>query len=263
MIRLVASDLDGTLLDARGRLPDGFFATVSALSERGILFCAASGRQLGSLESLFAPVLNETVLLAENGAVVKYRENVLFRDPMPVPDAARALNFLRSLSSADSLLCTERCAYYERDTESFLRQVRASYLTAEKENFHTALRRGEPVCKIAVCARENPESVCALLKGHLPDFRIILSGGNWMDISRGDTGKGTALKRILEFFGIPAAECAAFGDQMNDYGMLRESGHPFVPADGYPPLKEALGKVRSFTETRDVHAEIRGFLSRQ
>lgn len=260
MIRLVATDLDGTLLKPDGSLPDGLFSTVSALAANGVLFCAASGRQLSSLESLFSPVLRETILLAENGAVVKYRGKVLFRDPMPVSEAERALSVLRARSDSDSLLCTERCAYYERGGEPFETLVRAAYLTAEREDFSSALLRGEPVCKIAVCARDNPETVREDLSEALPGLRVILSGGNWMDISLPGTDKGTALRKIMEFFRIPETECAAFGDQMNDLEMLRASRHPFVPRSAYPSLKEALGKTGPFTETDDVHAEMRKFL---
>ena len=55
MIRLILSDMDGTLLDDKGRLPAGFDDMIQQLHARGILFAPCSGRQYPSLLTLFAP----------------------------------------------------------------------------------------------------------------------------------------------------------------------------------------------------------------
>ena len=71
MIRLVASDLDGTLLYPDGNLPEGIFDTIEALHAKGVLFVAASGRQHGNLRRLFAPVKDKIAFIAENGAIAQ------------------------------------------------------------------------------------------------------------------------------------------------------------------------------------------------
>ena len=63
MIRLIATDLDGTLLERDGSLPEDTFEVVRMLNEQGIRFAASSGRQYGNLVRLFAPVVR-TVLFA-------------------------------------------------------------------------------------------------------------------------------------------------------------------------------------------------------
>ena len=71
MIRLVASDIDGTLLRNGAKTIDPvLFDQIRRLRERGIRFCPASGRQYSSLRRLFAPVADELSYLCENGAVV-------------------------------------------------------------------------------------------------------------------------------------------------------------------------------------------------
>ena len=71
MIRMVCSDLDGTLLQyGKKNLEGEIFTQIRALHERGILFCPASGRQYNSLRQLFAPVADCCVFLCENGGVV-------------------------------------------------------------------------------------------------------------------------------------------------------------------------------------------------
>ena len=69
-IRLIAADMDGTLLDSRSRLPAGIFPMIRELTGQGIRFVIASGRQYYNLESLFRPVADRLTFVAENGAAV-------------------------------------------------------------------------------------------------------------------------------------------------------------------------------------------------
>ena len=71
MIRLIATDLDGTLLERDGSLPEDTFDVVRMLNEQGIRFAASSGRQYGNLVRLFAPVADRMAFVCENGAFCK------------------------------------------------------------------------------------------------------------------------------------------------------------------------------------------------
>ena len=64
MIRLIAADLDGTLLDSRKRLSPGLFPLIRALRARGVRFAAASGRQYDNLLALFEPVADDLLFIA-------------------------------------------------------------------------------------------------------------------------------------------------------------------------------------------------------
>ena len=68
MIKFVASDLDGTLLDGERRLPEGIFPLIRKLHSLGVLFAPSSGRQYANLKKLFAPVVNDVLFICENGA---------------------------------------------------------------------------------------------------------------------------------------------------------------------------------------------------
>ena len=70
-IRLIASDMDATLLDGHSQLPPDFLHLVQELAGQDILFAAASGRPLYKLEEMFAPVLEQTLLVADNGGAVR------------------------------------------------------------------------------------------------------------------------------------------------------------------------------------------------
>ena len=85
-IRLVCSDLDGTLLQyGKKELEGEIFDQIRALHDQGILFCPASGRQYTSLRKLFAPVADCCIFLCENGGVIYKDELCIAKNPMPVP----------------------------------------------------------------------------------------------------------------------------------------------------------------------------------
>ena len=79
MIKLIASDLDGTLLQNGSQvLPDGICDQIRRLKEKGILFAAASGRQYANLRRLFAPVQDDIAYICENGCLVFYQGKLLY-----------------------------------------------------------------------------------------------------------------------------------------------------------------------------------------
>ena len=72
-IRLIASDMDATLLDEYSQLPPKFTETIRALAGQGILFAAASGRPLYTLETMFPDLLEEIILIGDNGGAARWK----------------------------------------------------------------------------------------------------------------------------------------------------------------------------------------------
>ncbi len=249
MIRLIACDLDGTLLDPAGRLPEGIFETIEKLYARGILFCPASGRQVVALEKMFEPVADKILIMAENGAIVWRGGKTLYCDRIPPERIPAALDAVRGLRKAHPLLCTPECAYYEEESHPFVDFVAASYLRNERGDF-AAIWAQKPVCKIAVYDESGPENDgMRVLPDLLPDLRIIQSGGNWMDISSPSSNKGRAMLFMQKLLGLSPDECAAFGDHMNDLEMLLACGHPYAPENAYAGVKARIaGRVLSNAE---------------
>lgn len=243
MIKLIASDLDGTLLDNEGKLPEGIFQAIEKLAAQGILFCPASGRQLTALKKMFEPVSDKILIMAENGAIVSYKDDLLRCDSLPRQDILDALDAVACVSYAHPLLCTPDCAYYQTEEQPFITYVRASYISNAKRDLREVAET-EKVCKIAVYDGHGPENNgMKILPERLPDLRIIQSGGNWLDISQKHADKGHALRFIFQKFGFSEKDCVAFGDHMNDYEMLLACGHPYVTENAYPPLKQKIGKI--------------------
>ena len=113
-IRLVCSDLDGTLLQyGKKELEGEIFDQIRALHDQGILFCPASGRQYTSLRKLFAPVADCCIFLCENGGVIYKDEQCIAKNPMPRALAEEIAEDLwnRSDGQGEIMLSGQNTAY--------------------------------------------------------------------------------------------------------------------------------------------------------
>lgn len=243
MIKLIASDLDGTLLPPTKLLPAETFPLIEKMHERGVLFVPASGRQLPNLLKLFAPVADKIAVIAENGGLVYFGGEIIFTDPTPSADVLRALKIIRGVDGLYPVVsCADR-AYYEDGYPRFVETLKRSYSSEERvENLEDVIPNNE-VLKISVWddlpAAEHGGIVLPPL---IDGLRTRVSGYDWLDVSVLHADKGKALCAIMDKLHIKKEECAAFGDQMNDYEMLVASGHPYVTANAFPPLKKLIGE---------------------
>lgn len=262
MIRLAVSDLDGTLLDSKGRLPEDIFPLVNELADNGISFCVASGRQLVSLEKMFRPVREKIIIIAENGAICARNGEIFFCKTLGPEKTCRALAEISAIEKAYPLLCTPDCAYYEDDDPEFVSLVEASYVNSAHRPLADIARK-DRVCKIAVYDALSPENnSMRVLPASLPDMRVIQSGPRWLDISSEGVNKGAALGFVQKKYGFLRSECAAFGDHMNDYEMLLACEHAFVTENAFAGLKKLIGNTVPSNDQGGVMHALKKILTR-
>ncbi len=244
MVRLIASDLDGTLLPPTKIMPEETFGLIKRFYESGGVFAPASGRQLPNLLGLFAPVRDYIAVIAENGGLVWYKGEIIFSDPTPSDDIARALKIIRREKGLYPVVSCADCAYYEDGDDKFVNTLKASYSSHKRVGNLDDVVGQVTALKISVWdALPAAEHGGKVLPPKIEGLRTMISGRDWLDVSVADSNKGKALKALMGTLGIEKRDCAAFGDHMNDYEMLLESGKPYVTANAFPPLKERIGEV--------------------
>lgn len=130
VIRLIASDLDATLLDDQSQLPPDFAETVRALAERGIRFAAASGRPIYTLEEMFAPLQDDIILVGDNGGAICWKGESLYLSEMDVADWHTLAGQARSAGHA-AVLCGLETAYVEEQFRPYDRVFKRFYTKVE------------------------------------------------------------------------------------------------------------------------------------
>lgn len=243
MIKIFASDLDGTLLPPTKIMPDETFGLIKKIKASGGLFVPASGRQLPNLLKLFSPVKDDVAIIAENGGVVWQGGKVIFTDPTPAQDVKRALDVIRKEKHLHPVVCCPDCAYVEDEDEKFLTVLKRSYSAFKPVADLDEVIGDESVIKISVWD-ELPaaEHGGIILPPKIDGLRTMISGIDWIDVSVKGANKGKALAALMQLLGVDKCDCVAFGDHMNDLEMLKASGKPFVTANAFPALKAQIGE---------------------
>lgn len=240
MIRLVASDLDGTLLRGYGAsVEPEIFRQIRRLSAKGILFCPASGRQHTSLRRLFAPVADELHYICENGAVI-----------FGPGDPGKVLSKCAMDHTAAMELCHEIIDM--PGCEIQISGEDTSYLCPKGQEIVTLMRDTvgnnvkiisrpedvpEPIVKLAVYYPDGSDKIFPHFSARWGSrFRTAISGAEWVDFN--STDKGGGLKRLCAALGIPLSDVIAFGDSGNDAAMLETAGTGYIMSTAMPELLE-------------------------
>ena len=238
MIKLIAADLDGTLLDSHKQLPAALPDLLRRLRARGIRFMPASGRQYYNLAALFPESAQELLFIAENGAMTVDCGHTLFVDDIPPADLVQPIALTRQAPHTYAILAGEHSAYCEDDDPVFMENAQMYYARLERVPDLLEAAQHDRVCKIAVFEHGNAEKGCyPLLKPLEKRFQVVLSGADWVDLMNPGVNKGTAMQKIQKALGILPEECMAFGDYLNDKELLEAVTHSFAMANAHPALK--------------------------
>jgi len=241
MIKLIASDMDGTLLTDKKELPADTYKVIEKLYSMGILFAAASGRQMASLERLFAPVNDKVIFIAENGAYIKFRDEEIFSDVM---DKELIRDMVLKISDRPNfrfLLEGKECAYTDHSTMyRAMTSSRFNYNVVLVENSADVYSINDDFVKAALSdvTTSNRKDFGEMHYYFNDRCTAVLSGPNCLDFQNFGVNKGSAIRKIKEKLGFSKDEIMSFGDNFNDLEMLFESGKAFVTENSSKEMKE-------------------------
>jgi len=239
-VRLIATDMDGSLLDERGRVPASLWPVLDELDRRGIAFCPASGRQYANLREQFGERGADLVYIAENGAYVAQHGAELSSDPLPEAEVPGVIRRVRGLAAAGRdvgmVLCGKRAGYVERGDGRFTEHAARHYAWLEQVDDLTAV--DDVVLKVAVFDFGSVEEATAPAFADLADrLRVVVSGQHWLDVMSPDADKGHALRRVQERLGVTPEQTMVFGDYLNDVGMIDGAAWSFAMDNAHPDVR--------------------------
>jgi Cof subfamily protein (haloacid dehalogenase superfamily) len=265
-IRLIVTDMDGTLLDDEKRLHDDFWPLIEQLHRRGILFAPASGRQYYTLLREFADIADDLVFIAENGSVVMRQGHEVSSDCLDRADALRVVHTLRA-AAADGIdggiiVCGKQSAYIERSDPAFFEQVDKYYARLQVVDDLTKVI-DDDVLKIAVYDFGSAEhGTLPYLADFAASHKVVVSSEHWLDVNTRTSNKGHAVTALQTALGITPAQTMVFGDFLNDLEMMDTADYAFAMHNAHPRLHERArfvapsnndnGVVRTITSVLDI-----------
>jgi hydroxymethylpyrimidine pyrophosphatase-like HAD family hydrolase len=269
MIRLIAIDLDGTLLDSQGHLPEANRAAIGQALAAGIEIVIATGRRFDFARLVFEQLPAPLTLILSNGAIVKSHDG-----------ETRMRRLLPRAIARDVLARTPEhrgsaAVIFDRPREG---QVVFESIDWEHPHHRRFFDSNRPflseVRPLEDALTEDPLQVmftggCAAMRGLFEDLRQRGADGNhadcsgysvaltehrhrdfsFVDVSRKGCSKGSALREWTERQGVTPAEVMAVGDNVNDLEMLQFAGLPVVMGNATDDLK---GRGWTTTATNDL-----------
>ena len=273
MIKLIASDMDGTLLNHNHKIPKENVELINYAKNQGIEFVVATGRAY--YEAL--PALNEEniscdVISFNGGIVYDKNGNIISITPMVTKDLYYTIEILKSFDISYQLYTkntiytrsieTDINAYidfirsngYEPDVEHLRAEAQQKldlgYIT-EVDNIELYLNEEEnPPIKIIAISNNitKLENATKLLSAN-KNISVTSSGANNIEIMHKNATKGEALKEIAKIYGINLKNTVAIGDNLNDQAMLDIVGYSVAMKNGNKILKEQAKYVTEKTNS--------------
>lgn len=248
-IKLVALDMDGTLLDSHNRQPEDFVPWVKAHED--IQTVIASGRQYYTLKEMFPSVFDRLIFAAENGAIAFKNDKMLYSSDISQADLKWCVDYFESDKDAHVLVCGARAAYMKHSTKAVEDTCRIYYRKLELVDSLYDILQKDSIIKFAIYYENAKVKEAYDRLNNLPkSLELVISGKNWMDISNKGVSKGSAIEELQRSMGISREESMAFGDYLNDYTMLKSCEESYAMENAQPELK-AIAKYITASNDED------------
>lgn len=244
MIKLVLSDIDGTLIPHSEReISSEIKEQFLRLTEKGIAVCPASGRPYRSLKKLFEPIEDKLYYLCENGALVMGpggNGKVLGKTAMPRGLCRDLCSCISADERLDICLSGENMSYLITKSERFVSQLYKFVGSSSAIIVNSPDEIEEDIIKISAHDWDGEEYYAGFKakNAHIWEGRCdcAYAGGGWLDFTVAN--KGTGLDMLCAALGIDRSEVMSFGDNWNDVAMLEKSGCGYIMESSSDGLKE-------------------------
>jgi len=243
-IKMVVTDMDGTLLNSDHEVSARFFELHQQLKDKNVQFVAASGRQYQSIIDKLSPIKEDIIVIAENGGLVKQQNKELLSTPLAPKIKDEILKIVANIKDVHPVLCTKEKAYLLNSSTKFANKLKEFY--SEYEMLNNLEDYSGEVLKIAIYHFESSEEFIYPAVKHLEKkLKVKVSGKNWLDLSDFNAHKGYALQKVQELINVLPEETMVFGDYNNDLEMLAMSKYSFAMENAHANVK----KVANFNTT--------------
>lgn len=260
-IKLVAIDLDGTLLNDSKQVSDKTARALSCLPARGVPVVIASARPPRSVRHVYQALKLDTWQINYNGAMIwdEPRREVVFHRPMEGDRVRRIIDHARSLSADVLVSCEVQDRWY---TDAFEQKytTETGRLFRPDRIIPIAQMCAEPVTKLMLLG--DPQAIdrmTPVLEEAHPDVSVIHSDPDLIQVMDRTASKAAALSRVAKHYRVQMDRVMAIGDAINDLPMLRAVGVAVAMDNAHPAVKQVADWVAPSNNDHGVYAALARF----
>ena len=213
VVRMILSDVDGTLIKkGKNSVPEDVFSAIRLAEKNDIRFVIASGRSYFDLRTLFAPVSDSVCIIADDGALAVQNNKILYSSAIPKKNAEELLSVARSAGADTAVLYGKNIAYTIGAASDDIGFQKIFDISGMQDDIYKVAFFG---------ATEFAKYKIRSYAKYSGKFTEIYADKTWLEFVSVGTDKGTVCKFLQSAWNISSDETAAFGDNTNDFGMLR------------------------------------------
>ena len=264
-IRLLVSDVDGTLVDPQKQLTDGVIAAVGRLRAAGVGFTIISARPRSGLMPIAEALSLDEPIGAFNGGIVFRRSGEVMAHHRVDAEVARGIWAMIGDAPVDRWVFADDRWYASTDQGVHVEHERraSAQEPVVTQDFDALLDRAD---KITFVSDDEP-LLRSLTQRVAPEYgaraTVVQSQTYYLDITALDANKGTGITQLTEAFGVTLAETAAIGDQANDLAMLEKAGLAIVMGNAPDAVKAKADRVSLGNDQDGVAHAIDHFILEQ
>lgn len=236
-IKLIASDIDGTLINDENKLPDNFYKLLEELEKRNIIFVAASGRSTQSIQFAINKPSDNLYFISNNGAILEHGGKISYANKFTKKDIEVIMDSFRQ-SEEVSIFATSSTASYVEKHPDHCSETFNDYFYNLKivDNINKV---EDDIVKISMYSEDNSMENFELESTQsLKDkYFLVKAGAYFIDIMRDDSNKGNALEILLKQLDIHQKNTIGFGDYPNDIHMLEVVGKSYAMKEAHPDVR--------------------------
>ena len=261
-MKILFTDLDGTLLNNDSRVSAGTKAFLDGFLAAGNKLVLSSGRPLNSIlevketEGLNAPGI---LVIASNGALVYDCdiEKPILERPLSLSyvsylqKEADALGLHIQTYTRDSIMCREE----DEEIRFYRRRIHLPLVLADD---YASSLTSNPYKMLAIDLHNRKKllAFCDRIAGWAKDkIRYIFSNDWYLELFVKEAGKGNAVRFVCDYFDVPLSDTYAAGDADNDISMIQAAGIGIAMANAAQEVKEAADVVTRLDNDQDGLAE--------
>ena len=280
-IRIIALDLDGTLLDSQKRLSAANCEALARVAERGVLVVPTTGRFFGMMPPAVRDLPFVRYAITINGAQVYDRaaDKAIVREEIPLDTA---LEIMETLDRYDVVYDCYRqnwgwmtAALQDKaedyaTNEHYLKMVREFRRPVPELKAHLRATAADgDVQKVMLFGRREQgvgngergvlDEIRDEIGRRFPQIKVTSSTWNNIELNIASAHKGNALRRFAEHLGLTLENCMAFGDGMNDFTMVEAAGVGVAMANAEPEVKRVAKVITASNDEDGVAAVLEKF----
>ncbi|REC33355.1 HAD family hydrolase [Enterococcus pseudoavium] len=286
MIKLIASDMDGTLLNDQMSVSEATITAIRKAQAKGIEFITATGRGISHAKiSLDEADIHVPMILLNGAQVVNAKRETLFTVPISAEKTFKIMDTLDEagiyyeIFTADHVYSENHPMRIEFVSQHLLEKApgmtKKMAIAASSEHLslipvtyvenirQLLIDKKEEVLKVIAFDKNGPEKLKAVSEKleQIGDLALAASEVTNIEINHVDAQKGIALKHFAEQRGFTAEQVMAIGDNYNDVSMLTYAGTSFAMGNAAPGVKKIAKHITDTNEENGVATAIDRILS--